>query len=49
MQTRPLHRAVSLCLSLVVTLTMLVGVRGLSAHEEAAARFAMSLCAVARV
>jgi hypothetical protein len=39
----------SLCLSLVVTLTMLVGVRGLSVHEEAAARFAMSMCAAARV
>jgi len=49
MQTRPLHRAVALCLSLVVTLTMLVGVRGLSAHEEATARFAMSMCAAAPV
>jgi hypothetical protein len=39
---------VSLCLSLVVTFTMLVGVRSVSAHEEASARFAMSMCAVAR-
>lgn len=47
MQTPALHRAAALCLSLAVTLTMLVGVRGLSAHEEAVARFAM--CTVARV
>ncbi|HRD99391.1 MAG: hypothetical protein JNK55_11525 [Rubrivivax sp.] len=42
-----LPRAVSLCLSLIVTFTMLVGIRGVSAHEEASARFA-AMCAVAR-
>ncbi len=42
-----LPRALSLCLSLVVTFTMLVGIRGLSTHEEANARFA-AMCAVAR-
>ncbi len=43
MRSHLLPRAVSLCLSLVVTLTMLAGIRGLSAHEEANARFAMCM------
>ena len=46
MQTRPIQRALSFGLSLVITLAMLMGIRGLSAHEEAAARYAM--CSVQR-
>ncbi len=47
MTSNLLPRAVSLCLSLVVTFTMLVGIRGLSVHEDANARLA-AMCAVAR-
>ncbi len=47
MNSSLLPRAISLSLSLVITLTMLVGIRGLSAHEEANARYA-AMCAVAR-
>ena len=47
MQTRTIQRALSFGLSLVITLVMLTGIRGLSVHEEAAARYAM--CSVQRV
>lgn len=41
-----LPRLFSLCLAVVVSLTLLLGIRGLSAHEQASARLAMSMCPV---
>ncbi len=48
MQRQFLQRAISLCLSAVVTLAVLGSIHGLSLHEESSARWAVSMCAAPR-
>ncbi len=48
MQRQVLHRAISLGLSVAITLAVLGGIHGLSLHEESSARWAVSMCAAPR-